>query len=138
MSAHVDNLRKKIQKIIYEDLDNWKHQINDLEAKKITVTTFKKHYVEFLQKIEDNITQFTVFYLKKESHVTANQILEDDLEKTALLQTIITFLSNPIDQREKESQEIKNEVMHRTILPSVSASPTKKDADVLYRASESE
>ena len=138
MSAHVDNLRKKIQKIIYDDLDNWKQHINDLEAKKITVTTFKKHYVEFLQKIEDNITQFTVFYLKKESHSTANQILEDDLEKTALLQTIITFLSNPIDQREKESQEIKNEVMHRTILPSVSASPTKKDADVLYRASESE
>ena len=138
MSLHADNLRKKIKDIIYEDLEEWKQHINDLEAKKIDVVAFKKYYVQFLQKIEEKITQFTLFYLKKESHSTANQILEDDLEKTAMLQTIIEFLSNPIDQRETETEIIQDEIIHRTIQPSVSASPTKKDAEILFRASEIE
>ena len=68
----------------------------------IDKNTFKRNYVEFLQKIEKNIAHFTLFFLKKESHHSANQILEDDLEKTTLLETIIKFLSEPIKESEKE------------------------------------
>ena len=55
MNSNTEKLRKEIQKIIYKDLEVWKQHIKDLEAKKIEKNTFKRHYVEFLQKIEENI-----------------------------------------------------------------------------------
>ena len=142
MSPHTDKLKKEIQKIIYQDLEIWKQQINDLEAKKIDKNTFKKHYVEFLQKIEENITQFTLFFLKKQSHKVANQILEDDLEKTALLETITQFLSKPdlIKERKIEAEitKEKEKIIHRKFAPSISSSPVKKEKPLLYTASEVE
>lgn len=150
MLSHSEKLKKEIQKIIYEDLEVWKQHINDLNTKKIDVNTFKKHYVEFLQKIEENITQFTLFFLKKESHKNANLILEDDLEKTALLETITQFLSVPIIQKEKEMVieaeiikgkegiEEKEVIIHRKFAPTLSSSALKKEKPLLYRASEVE
>ncbi len=147
MLPHSEKLRKEIQKIIYQDLEIWKQHINDLEAKKLDKTTFKKHYVEFLQKIEENITQFTLFFLKKESHAVANQILEDDLEKTALLETITQFQTQSQPQKEmaivKESViemelDEKNKIIHRKFAPSISSSALKKEKPLLYRASEVE
>ncbi len=138
MNPHSEKLKKEIQKIIYQDLEVWKQQINDLEAKKIDKNTFKKHYVEFLQKIEENINQFTLFFLKKESHRVSNQILEDDLEKTALLETITEFLSVPIMKEKEVVEEIKEEKIHRKFNPSISSSPMKEEQPLLYRASEIE
>jgi len=65
MDSVTEKIRKEIQKIIYCDLDIWKQKINDLEAKKTDKPTFKRQYVEFLQKIEENILHFTLFFLKK-------------------------------------------------------------------------
>ena len=138
MIAHEEILTKEIQKIIYADLEVWKQHINDLEAKKIDKTTFKRHYVEFLQKIEENIAHFTLFFLKKESHHSANQILADDLEKTALLETIIKFLSVPIQESEKEEVIEPEVIIHRQFPPSVSTSPKKTEQTILYRVSEIE
>ena len=142
MNPHNEKLKKEIQKIIYQELEIWKQQINDLEAKKINKNTFKQHYVEFLQKIEENIAHFTEFYLKKQSHAVANQILEDNLEKTAMLETINQFLSEPqkeIEIQEEIVKEIememdgKNEIIHRKF-----ASTLKKEKPLVYRASEVE
>ena len=135
MNLHSEILKKEIQKIIYQDLEIWKRYINDLEAKKIDKNTFKQYYVEFLQKIEDNIEQFTNFFLKKQIHLVVNQILEDDIEKTALLETIIEFLSESKNVIEAES--VKEEIIHRKFQPSVSSSPMKEES-ILYRASEIE
>ena len=144
MNPHSEKLRKEIQKILYKDLDVWKQHISDLEAKKIDKNTFKQHYVEFLQKIEDNIAHFTNFFIKKQIHLVANQILEDDLEKTALIETIIEFLSEPIKetaiQKEIETEmemDEKEEIIHRKFLPARTSSPLKEEP-LLYRASEIE
>jgi len=134
MNSPSENLEKEIQKIIYEDLEVWKQHINDLEAKKIDKNIFKRYYVEFLQKIEENIAQFTLFFLKKESHFIANQILEDDLEKTAMLETLNEILPKLI--KEKEIQ--KERMIYRKFQPSVSSSPVKEEKSLLYPASEIE
>ena len=136
MNLHSEILKKEIQKIIYQDLEIWKRYINDLEAKKIDKNTFKQYYVEFLQKIEDNIEQFTNFFLKKQIHLVVNQILEDDIEKTALLETIIEFLSESKNVIEAES--VKEEIIHRKFQPSVSSSPMKEEQSLLYHVSEIE
>lgn len=133
MSSTNEKIRKKIQKIIYGDLDLWKEHINDLDAKKIDKNTFKQYYVEFLQKIEENIAQFTLFFLKKESQLAANEILEDDLEKTALLETVIEFLSVP-----SEEEFVSGGIIHKKFQPSVSTSPTKDEKSLIYPASEIE
>ena len=130
MSSVNEKIRKKIQKIIYQDLEIWKQHINDLEAEKMDKNTFKHHYVEFLQKIENNITHFTHLFLKKESHSVANQILEDDLEKTALLETVIEFLSEPKIE--------EDQLIHRKFHPTVSSSPLKEEQSLIYPASEIE
>ena len=143
MTPHSEKIRKEIQKIIYGDLDLWKQHINDLDVKKIDVNAFKQHYVEFLQKIEDNIANFTLFFLKKESHSIAQGILGDNLEKTAMLETVTQFLS----QRQKKmkiEKEIEMEmdenkgIIHRKFQPSVSSSTVKKEKPLLYSASEVE
>lgn len=136
MNPYSEKLRKEIQKIVYRDLEVWKQHINDLEAKKINKNKFKQHYVEFLQKIEDNIAHFTEFYLKKQSHLAANQILEDDLEKTAMLETAIEFLSE--SKSVIEAEFVKEEIIHRKFLPARSSSPIKEEQPLLYHASEIE
>ena len=133
MNSHTDKLRKKIQTIIYGDLDLWKVHINDLDTKKIDKNTFKQHYVEYLKKIEENITQFTLFFLKKESQLVANEILEDDLEKTALLETVIEFLSVL-----SEEEFVSGGNIHKKFQPSVSTSPMKDEKSLIYPASEIE
>ncbi|QEE16308.1 hypothetical protein DSAG12_02138 [Promethearchaeum syntrophicum] len=138
MSSVNGKLRKEIQKIIYGDLDLWKQHIKDLEAKKIDVNTFKQHYVEFLQKIEENIAHFTQYYLKKESHLVANDILQDNLEKTALLETTIEFLSIPLKESKNEEVIVPEIIHHRKFHPTVSSSPVKEEHPLLYRASEIE
>ena len=140
MNSHSERLKKEIQRIIYQDLDVWKQNINDLEAKKMDRNSFKQKYVEFLQKIEENITSFTDFFLKKESHAVANRILEDNLEKTALLQTAMEFLSEPAKEKNivVEIPKEKEEIIHRKFQPSVSSSPMKKEQQLLYPASEME
>jgi hypothetical protein len=133
MSSINEKMRKKIQKIIYGDLDLWKEHINDLNTKKIDVNTFKQHYVEFLQKIEENVVQFTLFFLKKESQLVANEILEDNLEKTALLETIVEFLSYP-----SEEEFVSGGIIRKKFPPFVSISPTKDEKSLIYPASETE
>ena len=138
MKSSNEKLKKEIQKIIYQDLEVWKRHINDLNRKKIDVNTFKQHYVEFLQKIEENITNFTQFFLKKESHLVAKDILQDNLEKTALLATTIEFLSIPMKESEKKEVIEPEVILHRKFQPTVSSSPVKKEQQILYRASEIE
>ena len=138
MNSHSEKLRKEIQKIIYQDLEIWKQHINDLGGKKIDIISFKRHYVEFLQKIEDNITHFTMFFLKKESHILSNQILEDNLEKTALLETVIEFLSDPMKESIGKKVIEPEIIIHRKFEPTVSSSALKEDSDLLYPASEIE
>ena len=135
MNPHSEKFKKGIQKIIYQDLEIWKQHINDLEAEKIDKNTFKQYYVKFLQKIEDNIAHFTEFYLKKQSHAVANQILEDNLEKTAMLETAIEFLSE--SKSVIEAEFVKEEIIHKRMLPSPS-SPVRDESSLIYRASEIE
>jgi len=129
MNSNTEKIKKEIQKIIYQDLEIWKQQINDLENGTIDKNTFKRNYVEFLQKIEEKITHFTLFFLKKESHLISNQVFQHNLKKTALIETIIEFLSEPIIEKDR--------IIHKKFQSSSSAI-TRDDSQLLYSASETD
>ncbi len=98
------NAKNRIHKVLHKNKHLFKEKIVEFTHKAISETDLLLFFIEEIKRYELEISQFLHLYVKQGQYSNYSKLIDDNIEKSAIIETLIDVL-------EEKKTETNNEVM---------------------------